>query len=232
MDASGEGPHLPVVAQGDVGCDERTAFCCALYDDDGVCHTCHDAVALHEVPLVDGRAGHVFREQSALPDHLLCRLAVHPGIYLVQAVSQDAHRRESVLQGCPVAMYIDAIGQTAYHECIGAQALQVGDEGAAEVLAVAGDLSGADHADDVAGIEVGCAHAVEQDGRIGAVPQALGIVLIGQAKATDATFPTEVQLLRGTFQIAVHRGDGCASVLRSGRQQVFRRMAVLIDSRS
>ena len=41
----------------------------ALYQDTGIRHACHDAVAAHEVNLVGVRLGQKFREQSAVFYH-------------------------------------------------------------------------------------------------------------------------------------------------------------------
>ena len=131
-----------------------------------------------------------------------------------------------------MTMYIYAVCQSAHHDSIGTKTLQVTHEGVAEVFAVVRNLSGANHADDVTGIQVGRTAIINEHRRIGTVLQALGIVLIVDAQTSETTFPTESQLLFGSSQMAVHCGQNIERLLRSRRHHLFQRLAILVDGSS
>ena len=147
----------------------------------------------------------------------------------VQSVCQDAYGGESLVEGCPVGVHVDAVGEAADDEHIGTGFPQVMHEAAAEVLAVGGYLTCAHHADDVGGVEVGRAEIVEQDGSVGAVAQPLGIGLVVQSEGSDVVLLAELPLLLGPRQVAVHRGQRVERVLRRRRQHFAHPLAVLVD---
>ena len=87
-------------------------------------------------------------------DHLGCRIPVAIGIYLVQAMSKDAHRRIPVLQ-CP-AMYMDihAIGQSTDHQHLLAVMTKVADKPTDQVLSIRRALTGTHDTDDLRLVQV------------------------------------------------------------------------------
>ena len=64
-----KGEYVAVVGLGNLAGDESSSVDHAFDEDTGIRHSCHDAVAAHEVDFIGVRLGQKFREQSALFYH-------------------------------------------------------------------------------------------------------------------------------------------------------------------
>ena len=208
LGTSWHGKHLPPITVGQGGGDERSSLGGTFNHDEGVTHARHDTVALHKVFLVRMGVAHELGDQPALPEHLHRRFAVNAGINLVEAVCQDTHCGQSVAECSAVGLDVDAVGQSAHNQGAGQQLCQPFHHAPACGPPVVGGLAGAHNAHDVAGVEVGGAAGIEQDGGIRTIPEAHGVCLVVQAEAFDLLPFCKLHLFVGAGQTAVHLLEG------------------------
>ena len=115
---------------------------------------------------------------------------------------------------------IHSIGQTAHHQSIGAQGMQVSHEGGTQVLAILCDVACAHHRYHMRCIEVCLPFVIEYDGSIGAFLQSLWISLIVDAYTLYAVSHVPLQFLLGLFQMDVHVGQCFQGGLSCSREYV------------
>ena len=126
--------------------------------------------------------------------HLHRRVTMARRIDLVQPVSQHAYRLEALLQGVAMGTDVDAVGQSADYQHVGAQLAQVGDEAAHQVLSVAGAMARPHDVDDALLVQVGRALVIDDNRCIRTLAEPSRIVGIGERQRPDAAFLYELHL--------------------------------------
>ncbi len=106
-----EGEDIPTVGLRNIAGDESSAMSGALYQDAGIRHSRHDAVAAHEVYFVGVGLGKELGEQSALLYHSRSRIPVADGVEVIKTMSQHAYGFVAVGEGLAVCHDIHAVGQ-------------------------------------------------------------------------------------------------------------------------
>ena len=101
-------------------------------------------------------------------------------------VSQHAHGLVALLQGIAVGVDIDAVGQTANDEHLGAQRLQIFNEPTHEIVAIGRAVACAYDADDALLVEIGGATVEEHERCVAAFAQPLRVLRVGQGERFDA----------------------------------------------
>ena len=86
-----EGKDITVVGLRNVAGDESAAMSSTLYQNAGIRHSRHDAVAANEVDFICIRLSKKLGEQTALLYHSGCRFPVLARVEVVEAMSQYAH---------------------------------------------------------------------------------------------------------------------------------------------
>ena len=114
-----EGEDVPTVGLRNIAGDETAAVSCALYQDAGIRHSCHDAVAAHEVYFISVCTGKEFGEQSALFYHSCRRFPVLTGIEIIQAMRQHTYGFVAAGECLAVRHDIHSVGKSAYDEHVG-----------------------------------------------------------------------------------------------------------------
>ena len=112
-------------------------------------------------------------------------------------MGQHAHGVEARGQCLAVGTDVDAVGQSADDEHLGAQLPQVGDEAAHQVLPVGGAVARAHDVDDARLVQVGIAFIIEHEGRVGHT----------RAAAADSRLVVEGQRLDVVLVDELHLGS-------------------------
>ena len=117
--------YLATVVKGYPRGNDSSAMGSRLHEDARIRHSSHDAVAPHEVALVGICACHKFREQSTVIYHLASHVLVGSGIEIIESVSHHAHCVISHGKSLLMGIDINTIGQSAHHQHLGTEHLEV-----------------------------------------------------------------------------------------------------------
>ena len=225
VDRAGHGEHLPALVQGAAGGDERAAAPGSLHHNHAHAQAADDPVALGEV------LGHVLRPRGILGENhapgrdVLIEAAVLPGIGDIVAPGDDGGGEAAGAQRAAVGRRVHAHSQTGDDQP--APSGDLAGQTLPSLQGVGGGPAGAHHGQ--RGLSVKEGHPpldVEQQGRVGDIPQAAGIgrVLEGEelepharAVLQNAVRPAGILVRQG-----VRRRPG-----HSRRQQVLLPLAVV-----
>ena len=133
-------------------------------------HACNDAVPADEIVTFGFCSCQKLRQQTAACQHFRGRFPVGRRIDAVQSVSQDCYRRKLLCQGGTVGGDVNAIGQSADHEQVGANRSNVAYEFVAELSAILCGMARAYYADYTQAIEVGVPFGEKEKRGIFALP--------------------------------------------------------------
>ena len=183
----------------DAAGDEAAAALRAFHQHRSVAEARRDAVAPDEVELIGFGMRHVFRYQTALLEHGIGRIAMGRWIEVVEAVGQHRHGLHALRQGVAVSLHIDAIGQSADNQYVGAQPVKVADEMADDILAITRAVARAHDVDDVARVEVGRTLVEQRKRCVGAILEPLRIVVVAKAEHLHVVGLVVSQLLLGAL---------------------------------
>ena len=226
-----EGEDVTAVGLRNAAGDETAAMRSALYQDAGIRHSRHDAVAAHEVNLIGVCLGKEFGEQSALLYHSRCRIPVLAGIEVIEAMSQYAHGFVAAGERLSVRHDVYAIGQAAHDEHTGGELLQVGDEAADEVFAVRGAVAGSDDVDDPLLVEVGVAFIEEHQRGVVAILESLGIAVVVHRYRLYAVSDVVFQFYFCAFARLVAVLEGVHKLIRGIWEEASDVVSMLHDER-
>ena len=98
---------------------------------------------------------------------------------------QYGYGRQSGVQCSPVAVYVGPVGQSAHDKGVGETLGQLLRQRMAEFLSLFRDVARPDHGQDMGGIQIGIAAAVQRDGCIGTLGEAVGISGLAEAQHFD-----------------------------------------------
>ena len=152
---SGEGKGVTVIVAGEPGSDKASTFSCTFHHDTSIRHACHNTVSAHEVDLVGIGLGEMFRQESALADHLVGCFAMTRRIKVIESVGQYAHRLITLLKSIAVGTDVNAVSQSTDDENLRTPLLQPFDETAHEVLAIDRAMTGTHNVDNALLVEIG-----------------------------------------------------------------------------
>ena len=110
-------------------------------------------------------------------------------------MSNHTDSRKSVFEGCSVGTHVDAIGQSAYDECVGTLRREVAYKPFAHVAPIIGAFACANYAYYFTRIQNGITLIEQQDGSIITFAQARRIVLIVIPYTCDVMLLDELKFL-------------------------------------
>ena len=117
---------------------------------------------------------------------------------------QHTHGFHAVFECGTMCIDIHAIRQTAHHEGIGIDFLQIGNETATDVLTHRRDFARAHHVDDTLCVQISVSQIIEDQRSIGAFFQQEGIIVVVEGKASNVTLPRKFHFSFGISDGFIH----------------------------